>query len=212
MTYLLIPGGGGDPWDWHLVADRLRAHGHEVLSPRLPYDDARADLAAFERVLREAIGDRERVTVAAHSMGAFHAPLVADRADALLLVAPMVPLPGVSAADWPGPTDDEAPDAPFDLRETFLHDVSDELAAEAMTQWADGGESEASFAEPWPLPAWPEVPTRALIGARDRLFPESFQRRRIAQDLGVEPEVVDSGHMPMLSRPDDVTAWLLRPA
>ncbi len=212
MTYLLIPGGGGDPWDWHLVADRLRAHGHEVLSPRLPYDDARADLAAFERVLREAIGDRERVTVAAHSMGAFHAPLVADRADALLLVAPMVPLPGVSAADWPGPTDDEAPDAPFDLRETFLHDVSDELAAEAMTHWAGGGESEASFAEPWPLPAWPEVPTRALIGARDRLFPESFQRRRIAQDLGVEPEVVDSGHMPMLSRPDDVTAWLLRPA
>ncbi|MBJ7332195.1 MAG: alpha/beta hydrolase [Solirubrobacteraceae bacterium] len=206
MTYLLIPGGGGDPWDWHLVAERLRANGHEVLSPRLPYDDADADLSTFERVLREAIGDRASVTVAAHSMGAFHAPLVADRADALRLVAPMVPLPGVSASGWGGAVG--CPEPSFDTRELFLHDVPEPLAAETLAQWERGGDAGATFGEAWPLTAWPDVPTRALIGVRDRLFPEPFLRRLVLRELGTEPDVIDSGHMPMLSRADEVVTWL----
>jgi pimeloyl-ACP methyl ester carboxylesterase len=54
------------------------------------------------------------------------------------------------------------------------------------------------------------VLTRCVIGRRDRLFPPAFQRRVIAERLGLVPEEIDAGHLPALSRPDDLAALLLR--
>jgi hypothetical protein len=28
-TYALIPGGGGDPWEWHRLVPELENRGHE---------------------------------------------------------------------------------------------------------------------------------------------------------------------------------------
>ncbi len=33
-TYALIPGGGGDPWEWHRLVPELEARGHDVLAVR----------------------------------------------------------------------------------------------------------------------------------------------------------------------------------
>ena len=49
--------------------------------------------------------------------------------------------------------------------------------------------------EPWPLAAWPDVPTRVLVGRHDRMFPLDFQRRVARERLGVEAEAVGGGHM-----------------
>ena len=38
-TYILIHGGGGSGWDWHLVAPELVERGHEVIAPDLPSKD-----------------------------------------------------------------------------------------------------------------------------------------------------------------------------
>lgn len=35
-TYVLIHGGGGSAWDWHLVAPELRARGHDAVAMDLP--------------------------------------------------------------------------------------------------------------------------------------------------------------------------------
>jgi pimeloyl-ACP methyl ester carboxylesterase len=53
--------------------------------------------------------------------------------------------------------------------------------------------------EPWPLAAWPDVPTRVLAGQHDRMFPLDFQRRVARERLGIEADAVDGGHMVALS-------------
>ena len=57
---------------------------------------------------------------------------------------------------------------------------------------------------PWPLTAWPEVPTRVLAGRHDRMCPPDFQRRVARERLGIETEAVDGGHMVALSNPTAV--------
>jgi pimeloyl-ACP methyl ester carboxylesterase len=66
------------------------------------------------------------------------------------------------------------------------------------------------FDDAWPLDGWPDVPTRMVIGTGDRLFPPDLQRRVAAERLGVVPDELDSGHLPALSRPDELAALLLR--
>jgi hypothetical protein len=44
-TYVLIPGAGGDPWEWHRLAHELEARGHEALPVRLPAGDDSAGWA-----------------------------------------------------------------------------------------------------------------------------------------------------------------------
>ena len=58
--------------------------------------------------------------------------------------------------------------------------------------------------EPSPLRAWPEVPTRVLIGRQDRLLPSGFQRRVARERLGIAPDEIDGGHTPALSRPPEL--------
>ena len=55
--------------------------------------------------------------------------------------------------------------------------------------------------EPWPLAAWPDVPTRVLASRHDRMFPLEFQRRVARERLGIEVDEIDGGHMVALSNP-----------
>src|SRR5262245_52561328 len=100
--YVLLPGAGGDSWYWHLVASRLRERGHRVISPDLRAGDDSAGLDEYADTVLRAIGDRKDLLVVAQSMAAFTASLLCDRADVrlLVLVAPMIPAPGESPAEW----------------------------------------------------------------------------------------------------------------
>jgi len=55
--------------------------------------------------------------------------------------------------------------------------------------------------EPWPLAAWPDVPTRFLLCRDDRFFPTAFLRRVAEERLGITPDEIDGGHCVALSRP-----------
>ncbi|MCW2642751.1 MAG: alpha/beta hydrolase [Dactylosporangium sp.] len=44
VTYVLIPGAGGDAWYWHVVERELGQRGHDVISVELPSDDYSAGL------------------------------------------------------------------------------------------------------------------------------------------------------------------------
>src|SRR4051812_2337047 len=227
-TYILVPGAGGEAWYWRRVVRRLNMLGRDVVAPDLPAADDGAGLREYADVVAEAAGDREGLIVVAQSMGAFVAPLLCERLDVALLglVAPMIPAPGESAADWWSATGQTAarrelearegrdPDAPFNVRTGFFHDVPAEIVAEAFAR-GEPRQADRPFEEPWPLDAWPDVPTRVVIGRHDRLFPFEFLRALARERLGVEPEVVDAGHLPALSRPDELVevleGWRARP-
>ena len=221
MTFLLLPGAGSTSWYWHLVAPVLEAAGHDVVAVDLPVDDDQAGLDAYRDVAVAAIADRERVVVVAQSMSAFTAPLVAATrpVERLVLVAPMVPAPGETAGEWWENTkqpqaaraqaerEGRDPNAAFDPWEIFLHDVPDEVANESIEHVRP--QSERPFKDPWPLDRWPDVPTVAIIGTRDRLFPAAFQRRVLRDRLGLEPIEIEAGHLPALSKPRELARLML---
>ena len=88
----------------------------------------------------------------------------------------------------------------------FLHDLPPELAAEAANRARE--QSGTPFESPWPLEAWPDVPTRFLLCRDDRFFPADFQRRVVQERLGIAPDEMDGGHLPALSRPEELVGRL----
>jgi len=62
--------------------------------------------------------------------------------------------------------------------------------------------------EPWPLDAWPDVPTRYLLCRDDRMFPAEWTRRVVRERLGISPDEIDGGHCPFLSRPKELAERL----
>jgi len=202
-TYVLIHGAGSDAWYWHLVAPQLQSRGHEVIAVDLPCDDDTAGFEQYADVVVNAAAPYDDIVLVAQSLGGFTAPLVCDRLDVrlLVLVAAMVPKPGESAGEWWSNTGHVFPD-PFDPEVVFLHDVPPDVAAASIDHVRE--QSGAPFAAPWPLDAWPDVPTRFVLCRDDRFFPADFQRRVVRERLGFEPDEMSGGHLPALAHPDEL--------
>ncbi len=212
-TYVLIHGAASDSWYWHLLNAELRTRGHDVVAPDLPCDDDSAGLSEYADAVIDAIGDRADLVMVAQSFGGFTAPLVCERVpvDLLVLLTAMIPSPGESPGEWWTNTgweqarheqDKQDGRAPDDDTALFLHDVPPELAAEATKRGRD--QSATPFLKPWPLQAWPAVPTRFLLCRDDRFFPAEFMRRVVEQRLGIPPDEIDGGHSIALSRPTEL--------
>ncbi|AXB42559.1 alpha/beta fold hydrolase [Amycolatopsis albispora] len=208
-TFVLIHGGGSSGWEYHLLEAELRALGHDVVAPDLPIEDGANGVAEYADAVVAAIGPREDLVVVGHSFGGLVAPLVCDRRPSRLLVllAAMIPRPGEPASDWWANTGHESEvDMEADPIGAFLHDVPRELAEEAL---AKGRPHEGdSLGKPWPLAAWPAVPTRVLACRDDRFFPLEFARRVSRERLGIEPDVIGGSHCVSLSRPKELAARL----
>ena len=213
-TFALIPGGGGDPWEWHLLVPELEARGHQALAVRLPSEDDAAGWPEYADSVVDAVDDAGEVVLVAASMGGFTAPIVCTRRRVALLVLlnAMIPKPRETFNDWwmntgsgaarreyhselgltPAEADDDAV--------IYYHDLPPEVCAEAQARtWQD--QSATPLVEPWPLERWPDVPTRVLAGRHDRMFPLEFQRRVARERLALEVEEIDGGHLIALSNP-----------
>jgi pimeloyl-ACP methyl ester carboxylesterase len=123
----------------------------------------------------------------------------------LVLVAAMVPKPGESPGEWWAATGHVFPD-PFDPEVVFTHDLPPDLAAESAHHVR--AQSGTPFEKPWPLSAWPAVPTRFLLCRDDRFFPAAFQRRVVHERLGIVPDEMAGGHLPALAHPDELVRRL----
>ena len=219
-TFALIHGAGDVGWSWHLVEAVLRERGHDVVAPDLPCDDDAAGLPEYADTVVEAIGDRRDLVVVGQSFGGFTAPLVADRlpVDVLVLVAAMIPAPGETTAEyfaaigWQEAVEEQArrdggQTGSDDDIVAFYHDVPRPLAEEAVRRGRP--QSDTPGRAPWPLAAWPDVPTRFVLCTEDRFFPAGFMRGVVSARLGITPDEIGAGHCVALSRPKELADMLV---
>lgn len=212
-TFVCIHGAGGRASDWDLVAAELAVRGHEVVAMDLPCEDE-VGLDAYADAVIATIGDRRGdLVLVAQSLAGFIAPLVAARVpvEELVLLAAMVPRPGESGGEWWSATGHAealaAQGLPDGSPETvFTHDVPPEVLAAADPPRDQTG---TLFEEPWPLAAWPQVPTRFLLCRDDRFFPADWLRGVVVERLGIEPTVLPGGHCAYLSQPAAVAEALV---
>jgi len=188
----------------------------------LPCEDEDAGLEAYADVVAAAMGEHAPVVVVAQSMGSLSATLACARrpVDLLVLVAPMVPVPGETGGQWweaVGQAEAAAelaaaqgrPAEPFDEQAVFLHDVPEEVLAAGADDVRD--QAGRPFEDPWPLERWPDVPTRVVACREDRLFPLGLVRRYTRERLGISPDEMSGGHLPALGHPEelvDLLEWL----
>ena len=223
-TLALIHGAGDSGWAWHRVADQLRSRGHTVVAPDLPSEQDGAGLSEYASTVDEALRSTGSpcpppLVVVGHSLGAFTAPLVAEqqKADRLVLIAPMIPLPGETVNQWWSATGyadaaREQGEADGGLTNnadpivSFYNDVPRDIAEEALRR----ERTQSAIEEPLPLGAWPDVPTRVLLFRDDRFLPVAFGRRLAADRLGVVAEELPGGHCSPLSHPTELAEALLR--
>jgi len=222
MTFVLVPGAGGDGYYWHLVAPLL---GPDTIAVDLPAGDPDAGLDQYADAIVAAAGDATEVTLVAQSLGGFSAPLAVGRLDVrrLVLLNAMVPIPGETFNEWwdavgqsdasrkYAEADGRDPNAPWDEHEMFFHDVPAAVTADLMSR-GEPQQGDTPLGEPWPLEAWPDLPTTAIVGRHDRLFPETLQRRYLKDRLGIEPTVIDGGHLVALANPEGLAEALLHAA
>ncbi|MGW3247832.1 alpha/beta fold hydrolase [Streptomyces sp. NPDC001070] len=214
-TFVLIPGAGGGTWYWHLLVPELRRRGHDAVAVDLPTADDSAGLEEYADAVVAAAGDRAPLVLVAQSMAGFSAPLACDRLKdrvaLLVLVNAMFPAPGETAGDWWAATgqtearraldlaEGRPVDGEFDPLVTFFHDLPRPVVDEALGQ--EHRQSDTPFGIPFPLPAWPDVATRVVVGRDDRLFPAGFQQRVARERLGAEADVLPGGHLVALANP-----------
>ena len=220
-TYVLIPGAGGDGWQWHLVARELENEATTRSRSRSRRATSAQVGSEYADTVVEAIGERRDLVLVAQSLAGFTAPLVCERlpVDLLVLLNAMIPRPGETGNDWWGDTGSGAAQRAYlaelglteeeagDDRTIYFHDVPKDIVDEAFSR-GEPQQSMTPMSQPFPLAAWPDVPTRVIAGRDDRLFPLEFQRRVARERLGIEADEIPGGHMLALSHPHELVEQL----
>ncbi len=209
-TFLCLHGAGGRAANWHYVGEELRRAGHDVVAVDLPCDQE-VGLDAYVDAAVDALGKPpDDLVVLAQSLAGLIAPLVCDRVRVthLVLLAAMVPSPGESGGDWWANTGHAdavaAQHLPDDSDATlFTHDVPDDVLAAVGEP---RHQTSTLFAEPWPLDAWPDVPTTFVLCRDDRFFPAEWLRNLVRERLGIEPVEIPGSHCAFLSQPQAVAS------
>lgn len=211
-TFVLIPGAGGHGAYWDALVPELESCGHRAVPVDIEQDDPSLGLPEYADIVEAVIGDERGVVLVAQSMGGFTAPMVAARRPVAMIVLlnAMIPLPGEAVGDWWEATgsgdarqraDEQAGrDPEFDLVTHFLHDVPDQWR-QAVLSGPPREPSEQAWTQPCEFDAWPDVPTRVLVGRDDRFFPAEFQRRVAKERLGLDADEIAGGHLAALSNP-----------
>lgn len=186
-----------------MVADELRARGHEVLAPDLPLDDPGATCA--ERVapalaaLDAAEGRPSPVVVVGHSMGSGYVPGVrAAWPDAVEVHL----CPGLGPLregfPWPaaGPDGRSSWEPEQAVRALYgrLSPEQAQLLAGRLRPMAPPPDRRARSA--------PRVrPPVVVLAAEDELFDPTSEAAKARERLGVEALVIPGGHLPMAEDP-----------
>ena len=222
-TFILVPGAGGDAFYWHLVAPLLRDAGHEAVAVRPPRGRGRRRPRRVRR--RDRPRDRRSPRRRARRPvdGRLQRPdgrRARGGVARIVLVAPMIPVPArrpASSGRERAGRRARAARSPRAATRTRRSTCTRRSSTTSPPTWPSACSSRAtardegeSLRGPWPLAAWPDIPTPVIAGARDRLFPLAFMRGSRRDRLGIEDvAVVDAGHLPALSRPEELARAIM---
>ena len=195
--------------------------GHEAIPVTLPAGDERAGWSQYADAIVAAAADRRGLVIVGQSLGGFSAPIAAARLNAsrIVLVNAMIPLPGETGSEWWSDTGSGeahhehlrslgiAPETADD-DVIYFHDTPPDLLTEIRRR-PEPEQSMTPMEQPWPLDAWPDIPTRVLTGRDDRLFPADFQRRIARERLGLDVELLPGGHLLAWSHPGELADKLV---
>jgi pimeloyl-ACP methyl ester carboxylesterase len=220
-TFVLIHGAGDAGWYWHLTEAELRSRGHHTVAPDLPCDNPMATLDDYAGTAADAAAGQRDLVIVGQSYGAFTATLAASRLPVRLLVllAGMIPVPEESPGQWWASTGyqqaaqeqariDGGKTGHDDPLISFYNGVAPSLAEEARRR-GGRGESSVVWDTPWPLGAWPDVPTKFILCRDDQFFPAAFMRRVARERLGTVPDEVPGCHCAALSHPRELSDLLV---
>ena len=224
-TFVLIHGSYQGGWIWQPAADRLRAAGHTVYAPTLDGCGERkhslrpgittetqaaeiADLLFYEDL-------RDVVMVGTSSGGMVlcrAAETQPNRISRLAFVDALALLPGERIRDIvrrstavpsglaAGPTREDA-------ETRLLADLDPQTRAWALDRYTL--HPIGIYEKPVELDSfWDRQWPATVIWCRRAANPGEAHQRRTAEKLGAQWHELDTGHYPMLSQPDELTALL----
>ncbi|NMH99054.1 alpha/beta fold hydrolase [Pseudonocardia acidicola] len=232
--FVLVHGAWHDASCWAAVQAELAGRGYPVVGVDLPADrpglgaDAYADavLAAAD-----TLPDAKQLVLVGHSLGGLTVPVVAqrlgpERVRALVLVAALVPRPGMSYDDQrradrsimaPGfgagqeRHEDGTTSWPAAAAVSGLYrGVEKELPADAVDAAVGRLRRQAwqIGCEVTPLTAWPAVRTVSVVCTEDQVVDPGWSRRAAA-GIGADVVELPGGHFPMLTRPVELADVLV---
>jgi pimeloyl-ACP methyl ester carboxylesterase len=226
-TFVLIHGSYQGGWIWKPVAARLRAAGHEVYAPTLDGCAERAEQVragidtesqADEVAQLLFYEDLHDVVLAGTSSGGMVvcrvAELIPERIGRLVFVDALALLNGEKIRDivkrstaqagglTAGPSREDAANRLF----ADLDPAMKEWALERYTQhpiacYEQGVTLDHFWTMPWEA---------SVIWCKQAQNPGEAHQRRTAEKLQAPFMELDTGHYPMLSEPEKLTAMLLK--
>jgi len=218
---VLVHGAFADGSSWAKVIPLLKAKGYNVISVQNPLTSLADDVAATKRVLASMDGP---VLLAAHSYGgmviteAGNDPKVAG----LLYICALVPDDGQSVVDVTKPVPPAPASGEFQLDSFGFLTLSSKGVHNYFAQDLPVGERDIIYATqvPWAAKgttdkistaAWKNKPSWVIVGANDQTVPPALERAE-AKMIKATTIELQSSHVPMLSQPDKVSAFIIKAA
>ena len=226
-TFALVHGAFCGAWCWEQVRPRLEGRGHVVVAMDLPCDQPSAGCVRYAKTVIDSLAKHpEPVVLVGHSLGGLTIPLVAAArpVERMVFLAAFIPKPGQAFRDQYATEEGMFPPSPESHRPiedkktglstwpaeraipSLFTDVRDDLAQESALRLRR--QSSAPHAEVCPLKSWPNVPSSYILCLDDALVGAAWARRAARERLDTKAIELPGGHMPMISRPDELAAAL----
>jgi len=212
---VLVHGAWADGSCWSAVIKRLQGDGYHVTAPQFPMTALADDVARLRQVLDVQDGP---TIVAGHSYGGqimtalgTDAPNVAglvyvaafgldegESIGGLLSAGPVTPALEHMVTDKQG--------FGWLSQDDFVnHFAGDVEPATAKVMFAvQQGLALSAFGDVMGVPAWKSQPTWYLVAGQDEAIPPDAERQ-FASRMGAATVEISSGHVAMVSHPDEVT-------
>jgi pimeloyl-ACP methyl ester carboxylesterase len=226
-TFVLIHGSYQGGWIWKPVAERLRAAGHTVYAPTLDGCGERAsqvragidtESQADEVAQLLFYEDLDNVVLVGTSSGGMVvcrvAELIPDRIGRLVFVDALALLNGEKIRDivkrstaqagglTAGPSREDAANRLFaDLDPAAKTHALERYTQHPIACYEQGVELDKFWSMPWEA---------SVIWCKRAQNPGEAHQRRTAEKLDAAFMELDTGHYPMLSEPEKLTAMLLK--
>jgi len=216
---VLIHGAWADGSSWSAVIGQLQAEGYKVMAPQFPLTSLADDVARLRQVL--ALHDGPTVLVGHSYGGQIMTALGADAPNVVGLV--YIAAIGLDEGESIGSLVAQGPVTP-----ALAHRFADSSGFEWLSQDdfvnhfagdLDPLKARVLYAVQQPLavaaindvmgvPAWKSLPSWYLVATDDEALPPDAERE-FATRMGATVTEVPSGHLAMISHPEDVAKLIV---